>query len=61
MEYRNRGFGTWLLQASLQVLKESGLTRATGLARELSPVAKFLYPKYNGVAAPAKMTVPLAA
>ena len=61
MEYRNRGFGTQLLQASLQLLKDSGLTRVSGLARELSPVAKFLYPKYNGIATPAKMSVPLAA
>jgi GNAT superfamily N-acetyltransferase len=61
MEYRNRGFGTWLLQASLQLLKDSGLSRVTGIARELSPVAKFLYPKYNGFAEPAKISVPLAA
>jgi len=61
MEYRNRGFGTWLLQASLQRLRDSGLTRASGIARELSPVAKFLYPKYNGVATPANTNVPLAA
>jgi len=61
MEYRNRGFGTWLFQASLQRLRDSGLRRATGIARELSPVAKFLYPKYNGVATPANTNVPLAA
>ena len=61
MEYRNRGFGTQLLQASLQLLKDSGLSRASGIARELSPVAKFLYPKYNGTAESAKMIVPLAA
>jgi hypothetical protein len=61
MEYRNRGFGTQLLEASLQLLRESGLTRASGLARELSPVAKFLYPKYSGIAEPAKISVPLAA
>jgi GNAT superfamily N-acetyltransferase len=61
MEYRNRGFGTWLLQASLQLLRDSGITQASGIARELSPVAKFLYPKYNGVASPAKIIVPLAA
>jgi hypothetical protein len=61
MEYRNRGLGTQLLQASLQLLRDAGLDRASGIARELSPVAKFLYPKYNGVAEPAKMTVPLAA
>lgn len=61
MEYRNRGFGTRLLQASLQLLRDSGLAHASGIARELSPVAKFLYPKYNGVAAPVKVSVPLAA
>jgi GNAT superfamily N-acetyltransferase len=61
MEYRNRGFGTRLLEASLQRLHASGLTRASGIARELSPVAKFLYPKYNGIASAAKIEVPLAA
>lgn len=61
MEYRNRGFGTRLLHASLQRLRDSGLTRASGIARELSPVAKFLYPKYNGIAQPVSSTVPLAA
>ena len=61
MEYRNRGFGTKLLQASLQLLKDEGLTRASGIARELSPVAKFLYPKYNAVCSPAKISVALAA
>jgi acetyltransferase (GNAT) family protein len=61
MEYRNRGFGTGLLQASLQMLRQSGVQRASGIARELSPVAKFLYPKYDGVAEPAKIAVALAA
>ena len=61
MEYRNRGFGTRLLEASLQLLKDAGLTHVSGIARELSPVAKFLYPKYNGVASPVKVTVPMAA
>jgi hypothetical protein len=61
MEYRNRGFGTRLLQASLKLMRDAGLTKATGIARELSPVAKFLYPKYHGVSAPANTTVPMAA
>ena len=61
MEYRNRGLGTQLLQASLQLLRDAGRSHASGIARELSPVAKFLYPKYNGVAEPAKVFVPLAA
>ncbi len=61
MEYRNRGLGTRLLEASLKRMRESGLTRATGIARELSPVAKFLYPKYKGIVAPADLRVRLAA
>jgi hypothetical protein len=61
MEYRNRGFGARLFEASLQLLHDAGLTHASGIAREFSPVAKFLYPKYNGVCVPAKITVPLAA
>jgi hypothetical protein len=61
MEYRNRGFGTKLFQASLQLLRHAGLTHASGIARELSPVAKFLYPKYNGVCVPEKINVALAA
>jgi len=61
MEYRNRGWGTRLFEASLQLMRDSGLSRATGIARERSPVAKFLYPKCNGVSAPADMAVPLAA
>jgi hypothetical protein len=61
MEYRNRGFGTRLFEASLQLLRDSGLNRASGIARELSPVAKFLYPKYNGVAIPLNPGVRLAA
>jgi len=61
MEYRNRGFGTYLLEDSLKSLREAGLTRATGIARENAPVAKFLYRKFNGVAAPADVAPLLAA
>lgn len=48
MEYRNRGFGTHLLEHSLHSLRQAGLVRAAGIARENSPVAKFLYPKFGG-------------
>jgi hypothetical protein len=48
MEYRNRGFGTRLLQSSLNLLREAGLSRATGIARDVAPATKFLYPKFNG-------------
>ncbi len=60
-EYRNRGFGTILLERSLNVLRESGLSRATGIARDISPVAKFLYPKFDGQVAPVDIAALLAA
>ncbi len=50
LEYRNRGLGGALLGESLRVLREAGITRASGRARQNSPVAKFLYPKFNGTA-----------
>ena len=50
LEYRNRGFGTRLLEQSLSRLREAGLSEATGLAKENLPVTKFLYPKFNGSA-----------
>jgi ribosomal protein S18 acetylase RimI-like enzyme len=52
MEYRNRGFGTRLLEQSLERLRQSGLREAIGVAKENLPVAKFLYPKFNSTAAP---------
>ena len=48
MEYRNRGLGTALLAAALRQLQEAGLQRAVGLARSNGPVARHLYPKFNG-------------
>jgi hypothetical protein len=61
MEYRNRGFGTCLLERSLKLMRDTGLSRASGIARERSPVAKFLYPKYNGLVTPVDMPVRMAA
>lgn len=52
MEYRNRGLGTALLGESLRQLREAGLTRASARAKDNSPVAKFLYPKFNGSPTP---------
>jgi GNAT superfamily N-acetyltransferase len=46
-EYRNRGFGTRLLEQALTRLRETGLTQAAGVAKENVPVSKFLYPKFN--------------
>lgn len=61
MEYRNRCFGTRLLERSLTTLRDAGLTRAVGIAKENSPVAKFLYPKLAGTPAPFDSTPLLAA
>ncbi len=52
MEYRNRGFGTALLGEALRQLREAGLARAIALTKSNAPVAKFLYPKFNGVLTP---------
>jgi GNAT superfamily N-acetyltransferase len=52
MEYRNRGFGSFLLERSLQTLRQAGLTTGSGIARDSSPAAKFLYPKFGGVSVP---------
>lgn len=52
LEYRNRGYGTHLLAHSLATLRDSAVRHATAIAKNGSPAAKFLYPKFNGVAAP---------
>lgn len=49
MEYRNRGFGTALLEESLRQLRDAGLTKGSALTKSNAPVAKFLYPKFNGM------------
>jgi hypothetical protein len=61
MEYRNRGFGTLLFERSLHLLREAGLVRASGIARENAPVARFLYPKFGGLSEPAEPAPTLAA
>src|ERR1700730_9765779 len=61
VEYRNRGFGTRLLESSLKLLREGGVTHAIGIARENAPVAKFLYPKFNGTMAAVDIARLLAA
>jgi ribosomal protein S18 acetylase RimI-like enzyme len=61
VEYRNRGFGTRLLEHSLQTLRDAGLSRAIAITRGSAPVAKFLYPKYHGIALPAEVAPLLAA
>lgn len=61
MEYRNRGLGTSLFERSLHTLREAGLVRACGIARENAPVARFLYPKFGAVTEPLDLAALLAA
>lgn len=51
-EYRSRGFGSALLQQSLERLRDEGVRRAVALARVNSTAARFVYPKFGGVAEP---------
>ena len=61
MEYRNRGFGSHLLEHSFNTLIEAGVPRAFALTRGNTSVARFLYPKFHGVSAPIDHTPLLAA
>jgi N-acetylglutamate synthase-like GNAT family acetyltransferase len=56
IEYRNRGFGTRLLEQALARLREAGLQEAAGVAKENLPVSKFLYPKFNATSSPYDFT-----
>ena len=49
MEYRNRGIGGRLLQASLSTLQDRGLSRITAITRANTVAARFVYPKFGGV------------
>lgn len=49
MEYRNRGIGGRLLQASLATLQERGLSEARAITRANTVAARFVYPKFGGV------------
>lgn len=51
-EYRSRGLGSFLLQASLHHLREAGLKTAHGVTRDKTVAARFVYPKFGGVPAP---------
>lgn len=57
IEYRNRGIGGALLQATLEALRSRGVTEAAGQARPGTPSAKFLCTKFGGqlVAPPAQI------
>lgn len=61
MEYRNRGFGSHLLEYSFDALRKAGLTRAFALTQTNTSVARFLYPKFHGISTPIDRTPLLAA
>lgn len=61
LEYRNRGFGSLLLEHTLHALRDSGLSVASGITRENSPAARFLYPKFGGIATVAELNSPIVA
>jgi GNAT superfamily N-acetyltransferase len=48
-EYRNRGIGSHLLQASLAALQERGLRRVTGMTRDKTVAARHVYPKFGSI------------
>lgn len=61
MEYRNRSFGSRLLEHSFNTLREADLTHAFALTRVNTSVARFLYPKFNGISKPLDHSPLLAA
>jgi predicted N-acetyltransferase YhbS len=56
MEYRNRGFGTRLLEHALSRLRDAGLGEASAVAKENVPASKFLYPKFDATSSPYDFT-----
>lgn len=59
IEYRNRGIGGALLQATLEALRARGVSEACGQVRPGTPSAKFLCTKFGGqqvTAAPLAVT-----
>lgn len=58
IEYRNRGIGGALLHATLEALREHGVTEACGQARPGTSAAKFLCTKFGGQASTAPAAKP---
>ncbi len=56
-EYRNRGFGVRLLKESLSMVARNGNAKILGITLASSPAARFVYPKFGGIACPYEMPV----
>lgn len=55
MEYRNRGFGTALLEESLRQLQATGLATSSTLTKSNASVAKSLYRKFSSSSTPVEL------
>jgi hypothetical protein len=58
IEYRNRGIGGALLAATLEALRERGITEVIGQTRPKSPSAKYLCSKFGGTEVRVESPVP---
>ena len=58
IEYRSRGIGGALLGATLEALRERGVTEVFGQTRPKSPSAKYLYTKFGGKEVPVETPAP---
>jgi hypothetical protein len=56
-EYRSRHLGAWLLQSTLFDLQEHGLKTASGVCKQHSVLAKYLYPKFGGSGEPCEFSL----
>lgn len=57
-EYGSRGIASWLLASSLKELRERGLEKARGVARDRSVLDKYIYRKFGGTAQPCEFPGP---
>jgi len=57
-EYCSRGLGTILLQESLCKLRRSGAEAARGVCGAHGVLAKYIYPKFGGMATPCEIDDP---
>lgn len=59
-EYRNRGMGSALLQASLQHLQQQKFETVVGMTKKNGTAARYVYPKFGGQGQPCHFVLPTA-